>query len=125
MTFNWLDFLELGNSLLTSGKGPPIDESKLRAAIGRMYYAAFGELRHHYVNVERVRFSYSFEDHDILVREIDDKKSPRLAKDFTRLKNTRNMADYDNHLPGDVVKMAEGQLSRTKHILTKHGLLAS
>lgn len=124
MTFNWLNFLNLGNSLLASGKGPPLDESKIRTAISRMYYAAFGKLRNHYIDVEKVPFSYRPEDHDTLKREISDKRSPKLANDFHRLRDARNRADYDDKIHGDIIKMAERQLSLTEHVLEKHGLIS-
>ena len=124
MTFDWLEFLSLGESLMISGKEEePVNESKLRAAIGRMYYAVFGRVRQHYVDVERVSFSYGYEDHDILKREIENRKSPRVAMVFHRLRKKRNDADYDDEFPGNLISTAESQLTNAREVLSRHGLL--
>lgn len=123
MTFDWLNFLHLGDFLFTSGKAHPEDESKLRTSIGRMYYAVFGTTRDYYEEVKKVRFFNTHEDHDILWREIENEKGGRVANNFNRMRRTRNDADYKSSFPGDIVNTAELQTRRAREILSKHGLL--
>ena len=123
MTFDWLDFLSLGENLMSSGREEPIDESMLRTAIGRMYYAVFGKLRNHYADVEEVAFSYGPNDHGKSGSEIRRKKGRYHAKDFHRMRDTRNNADYENDFDEDIVSATEKQLTRAKEILDIHDLL--
>lgn len=124
MNFNWFDFMSLGESLLESGREEdPINESKIRTAISRIYYAVFGTSRKHYTDEYHVRFSYDETDHKTLVLEMESRKGSGVSNNLNRLRRTRNQADYNEVLHGDIINTAEMHLSRARHVLSKHSLL--
>ncbi len=47
MSFEWSEYLNVAQELIEQAKKASYQEAKVRAAISRAYYAAFGAARNH------------------------------------------------------------------------------
>lgn len=92
MTFDWVDFLNLANSLSSKA-----DESSKRSAISRAYYAAFCSARDRLTasGIDVPRTGKAHERVPELYGYSGDWESQQIKEMLTREKVIRNSADYD------------------------------
>ncbi len=106
MSFNWSEYFDVAQELFEQVKHPsPHQEAKLRIAISRAYYAAFGMARDHLrlkdkiweprtlTNVKRERVSV----HEYVIDQFinsPDSKRVEIGVNLDRLRKYRNAADY-------------------------------
>ena len=98
MTFNWTEYLALAQQLAGKAKISATQESRLRSAISRGYYAAFIQARNHLR--DRDGFAIPRKNtHDYVINQF--KNSPEsdrkdVGRILKRLRSNRNRADYDD-----------------------------
>lgn len=117
MPFAWRDFLEVARGLIDSS--PPPLEATMRTAVGRAYYAAFGEARTYAV----ANFGYTPVGNDREHRELSESFKVRgkfswAASTLGQLRLSRNQCDYDNEA-GDVAAMARASLARAEKLISQ------
>jgi uncharacterized protein (UPF0332 family) len=90
LAFDPKDFYDLARWLVTQSH----DESKLRTAISRVYYAA------HHIALERLvqknwmTPSGTGNDHGAVIRELRNRRTRQLADNLSKLLELRQHADY-------------------------------
>ncbi|WP_449419169.1 hypothetical protein [Phormidium nigroviride] len=101
MSFNWSEYLDLAQQL--AGKAPisATQESRLRSAISRAYYAAFIQARNRLRDGDSLSIPLD-RTHQYVIRQF--KNSPEtlrqsIGKNLSRLRVNRNRADYDDIVP--------------------------
>jgi hypothetical protein len=106
MSFVWSEYLDLAKELLGSSSGSPIEETKLRSAISRAYYAVFNEARNYIeVNKPKVIIPDTGGAHKVVPDTlIDDPTSTpdciSVGVNLNRLKANRRLADYKDAITG-------------------------
>jgi len=104
MSFDWSHFNDVARELIELEDSHTDYEARWRTAIGRSYYAAFGEAYQHLVNEGVMRR----EKHDDVHKKVwmaferqSQSESQRVALCLNRLRVLRNIADYDPVPPYD------------------------
>lgn len=95
MSFNWLDYLDLAKRLQTQA-AISSEESEKRTAMSRAYYAAAMTSRTFLAKTWTVPRK---ETHAFIIGRFTknkDRSYQKVGKDLKRLKDKREMADYDN-----------------------------
>lgn len=122
MNFDWAELLAVAELLSASDLGAD-REACLRSSIGRSYYAAFGSARHR-ARGGRLRTRQSAAEHGevsvFFARQYGD-AGAEIAKLLSRLRNNRNVADYDDHCD-DPETLSKESLTYARRVLS---LLAS
>ena len=112
MAFQWRDNLALAQELAKRS-----EETALRCAIGRAYYAVFGEARQRWIQ-EHGAIPLDIQVHNFLWNEY--KRADRLRKfigqDGAKLLAYRNLADYEEAFP-DLKSVVERVLIIAKKVL--------
>ncbi len=93
MTFNWANFYDVGNCMKDISK----KEEYQRSAVGRYYYAAFGQVKKYFEEKHHISIP-SNNSHSFLINELEnsfgDEKT--LGEYLRKIRRFRNYADYDN-----------------------------
>ena len=104
MSFDWHEYLVLARELAGSPTVPSIEEARLRSAISRAYYAAFGRARLHLSAVEGdTGIPATSEAHQQVGDNFAANPDPlhRLIGEHLRtLRLNRNLADYGPSVRG-------------------------
>lgn len=101
MSFNWSDYLTLAQQLAGKANISSSQESRLRSAISRAYYAAFIQAR----NYLRDRMGISIplkNTHQFVISQFQNNTDPRYQEIGTGLRilrSERNRADYKDTVP--------------------------
>ena len=90
MSFDWIDFLSLAESLYDNPQSPGPEEASWRSSASRAYYAAFQMVLHF------AKAQTGYEE---------------------RLRLNRRQADYDDVLKQHPRKLAEGSVLAAKYIV--------
>lgn len=104
MSFDWQEYLVLARELAGSPTVPSTEEARLRSAISRAYYAAFGRARLHLVADEGdTEIPATSEAHQQVGDKFAANSDPmyRLIGEHLRtLRLNRNLADYGPFVRG-------------------------
>ncbi|MDP9359964.1 MAG: hypothetical protein M3P29_00790 [Acidobacteriota bacterium] len=117
MSFDWGAFLAVAEALANADIG--VDrEACLRSAVSRAYYAAFGSARHR-ARERRLQTRQSAAEHGeisiFFARQYGD-AGIEIAKQLSRLRANRNIADYDDHCE-DAEKLSAESLTYARQVL--------
>jgi hypothetical protein len=116
MSFAWSDFLDLAHFLQTG----PVEiaaEVRLRAVVGRAYYAAFGVARSRAQSEGFIPLE-SAEDHFRLRDHFERTGRRDIARQLSRLRQWRNQCDYQD-AAGNVVMMAKESTAEAHRVIRK------
>jgi uncharacterized protein (UPF0332 family) len=95
--FDWIQYLRLAQWLCGAGPSPD-EEARLRCAVSRAYYAAFGRARRYLVELLGEQdIPTTGEVHEFVInyfREADDTDVALLGSDLDDLRDLRRDADY-------------------------------
>ena len=115
MTFDCSEYLTLAQQLAGKTLISASEESRLRSAISRGYYAAFILSRNYLRDCEKINIPAK-QTHQFVITQFkysSDFVKQRIGRDLSRLRFNRNQADYDDrieNLPAitrRVLKLAE------------------
>jgi uncharacterized protein (UPF0332 family) len=123
VAFNWIEYLNLAKEIATNNALGSTQESKLRCAISRAYYAAF----HKALTVVYPEGPPEIAGiHGELTRELkssDDRRRRQLGIDLDRLKGNRHRADYRSIIEGNLEALAENALIAAEEIIDRFNAL--
>jgi len=108
--FDWVDYLGLAHEMVTQGEpsGAP-EESRLRCAVSRAYYAAFGRAKVYLSDLYGPgKLPQTADVHEYVISQFrddsDDQVWRAIGADLERLREYRNMADYRENAHGWTAK---------------------
>jgi uncharacterized protein (UPF0332 family) len=122
MSFNWVDYLQLARELEgeTKNSEDSLLEAKLRTAISRAYYAAFGEACLLLIQKDGITLPREGR-HDFVIRVLSNspyRTRKSIGSNLRRLRDHRNTADYQRsnidklpYLTQTVIQLAESVIS--------------
>ena len=99
MPFQWSEYLELAEFLVTQQNAPYSQKAARRSAVSRAYYSAFCSAR------DYAQAHHGFEpkgrpgDHVALREHFKNRKQGAIADGLQQLREWRNECDYDNEMP--------------------------
>jgi uncharacterized protein (UPF0332 family) len=100
VSFDWSEYLDLARELAQQSSDPSLAEARLRAAISRAYYAAFCLARNHLRSRQpQLLFPTDAEIHRCVREQFQrslDPMSKAVAAHLDRLRDWRNLADYED-----------------------------
>ena len=119
MSYDWIEFLKLAESLGSSPDSPGPREAALRSAASRAYYAAFHQALEHAIG-EGFSPAYTGDDHKRVQAHFRRYSPPsrarrRIALELDRLLAERHKADYRNEIgkrPESLASHAIGMATR-------------
>jgi hypothetical protein len=119
MSYDWIEFLELAESLESGPDSPGPREAALRSAASRAYYAAFHQALE-YATREGFAPAYTGDDHKRVQAHFRrhtpaSKARRRIALELDRLLAERHKADYRNDIgkrPESLASHAVGMATR-------------
>lgn len=103
MTFEWSEYLNLARELAGKATTPANQETKLRAAISRAYYAAFIKARNYLRDSEGLSIPKTGEAHRYVQQQFafsPDRTRKKIAENLRYLRSYRRKVDYDDAVPG-------------------------
>ncbi|NEP42082.1 MAG: HEPN domain-containing protein [Okeania sp. SIO2H7] len=124
MTFNWLQYLGLAQQLAGKAQIYATQESRLRSAISRSYYAAFILARNYLRDEESISIPKQ-QTHKFVIQQFENSSEEvrqKIGKNLTRLRLSRNKADYDDNfdrLPEEtklMLKLANKTISAIENL---------
>ncbi len=98
MSFNWSEYLGLAQQLAGKAKISATQESRLRSAISRSYYAAFIQARNYLRDEEGIVIPNK-NTHQYVINQFNNSSElnrKKIAQQLKRLRDYRNQADYDD-----------------------------
>ena len=119
--FDWRDFFRLASELARPEDADPLREARLRAAIGRAYYASHWVAREFLIEIAGDEFAERLTgsglDHLTVIEELQSSAQTRLRRagiELDRLRRARTRADYDASSPvlADATERALAQANR-------------
>jgi len=125
--FNWLDYLNLAESMQLAADEFKLQEASFRSSASRAYYAAFHQAME---KAEREGYlpKYSGEDHIKVqehfqnfkgINQEEIKIRRKIKLDLDRLKDLRSKADYNNQLDRQARSLAVQAIGMAKSIIEK------
>jgi uncharacterized protein (UPF0332 family) len=134
MMFDWSNYLDLAKLLLqprTNGAEDLLEETCLRAAISRAYYAAFGVALAFAVGIDADRLLVADNKHALLINWYGQRQ--RVKRDYAtisqklrKLRDDRNQADYDAAPISSIAKKAAEVVTQAEMVIrTVQGLSAA
>jgi len=120
MSFNWVDFLALADTLVRDPSSPGPEEASLRSAISRAYYAAFCSARNFARDSENLALEHTARDHQLVryhFQGASDRTHRKIGLNLNRLRNNRNKADYDDTLVDRPVSLAQSSVAVARNVL--------
>ncbi len=100
MSFDWLEYLQLAEELLAKSTILPNDESKIRSAVSRAYYAAFNQAKLFLETKDRLTIPH-YNVHQYVIYQLKNSSDTRRKKIGNRLfvlRDYRNQADYNQNI---------------------------
>ncbi len=121
--FDPVEFNKLAQDLLGNLSGAPVassgpNQSKIRTAIGRCYYATFLVAREKLSNLGRITPTGRPLDHKIVVDALGGEASD-LGGKLYRLRVKRNKADYNLNPSGFRLQAGQHWLKITSYLISK------
>jgi uncharacterized protein (UPF0332 family) len=103
--FDWADYLVLARELVQRGEPSGASEqSRLRCAVSRAYYAAFGRARGYLsLRLGEAKIPDGPEVHEFVVtwlQQDSDRRCRKVGEDLDSLRQYRNDADYHAEVAG-------------------------
>jgi uncharacterized protein (UPF0332 family) len=98
MSFNWSEYLGLAQQLAGKSQISATQESRLRSAISRAYYAAFIQARNYLRDRDGISIPNQ-QTHQYVIQQFknsDDNLRQEIGECLERLRFRRNKADYDD-----------------------------
>jgi uncharacterized protein (UPF0332 family) len=98
MSFNWSEYLTLAQQLAGKAHISASQESRLRSAISRAYYAAFIQARNYLQEQDGMTIPL-LESHKFVINQFKNSSDPvrqLIGNNLKRLRDNRNKADYHN-----------------------------
>ena len=106
MSFDWSEYLNVAQELIEQAKKASYQEAKVRSAISRAYYAAFGAARSHLRYKDKIREPRPLVNasgeriniHEYVrekFKESDNEVRAEIGLTLERMCKNRNIADYD------------------------------
>lgn len=122
MSFNWDQYLDLATELAGKPqKTPSSEEARLRSAVSRAYYAAFGRARNELRDQRREVNAEKMTHKQLWKRfETGNEKDRQIATDGDRLRRDRNAADYDDNI-ANLSSLANSALELSAGIIDRLG----
>jgi len=99
MSFNWLQYLGLAQQLAGKAQISATQESRLRSAISRAYYAAFILARNYLRDEESISIPER-QSHKFVIEQFKNSSEEvrqTIGKNLARLRFSRNKADYNDN----------------------------
>ncbi len=99
MSFNWSEYLGLAQQLAGKAQISATQESRLRSAISRAYYAAFILARNYLRDEESISIPEK-QSHKFVIEQFknsSEKVRQTIGKNLARLRFSRNKADYNDN----------------------------
>jgi len=123
MSFDWSEYLYLAqeNADIRPDKSYSV-EAKLRVAISRAYYAAFCQARNYLIdNSSFVALSDQETHWDIIYKFLhsSDGSRRRIGLELSRLRNSRNQADYDDVYPNLSLATAQALVNAAQQVIIR------
>lgn len=108
MSFDWSEYLSIAQELIEQAKKSSYQEAKVRSAISRAYYAAFGAARNHLRYTDNIREPRPLVNesgeriniHEYVrekFKESDDETRAEIGLTLERMCENGNIADYGLH----------------------------
>lgn len=122
MSFDWSENLYLARELVGKPDKASNEEVKLRAALSRAYYAAFGKARNYLQDNTPFIASSSKDTHwDVINQFLHDSNPARrqIGWDLRYLFNYRKQADYDNDFSRLSAQMVESALDIAERVISR------
>jgi len=123
MSFDWSEYLYLAQEATNQVPSKPYsEEARLRAAISRGYYAAFCETRRYLTsNTTYIALSGKDTHWDIIYKFLhsSDGSRRRIGLELSRLRNSRNQADYDNVYPNLSLATAQALVNAAQQVIIR------
>ena len=120
MSFDWLDYIGLAEELAGQGKAVSSQESRLRSAVSRAYYAAFCKAGNRLRDQEDTKLP-PFDVHRFVwdqFKNSDSAARREIGTNGDRLKKDRVKADYDDTIP-NVASLTVKALRLSSQILNR------
>jgi uncharacterized protein (UPF0332 family) len=120
MTFDWYQYLVLAEYLYDNRDTFPDREACLRAAISKVYYAAFCLARNYARDLDRLVLDESAQDHGSVKKHYiraPDPKNRQVGNSLDRLRDLRNQADYSDTID-KLEDLAKAAISQSKQVHT-------
>jgi len=98
MSFNWSEYLGLAQQLAGKALISATQESRLRSAISRAYYAAFIQARNYLRDQDGLAIP-THNTHEYVINQFtnsSDRDRQEIGSSLKRLRIGRNQADYDD-----------------------------
>ena len=98
MSFNWSEYLGLAQQLAGKALISATQESRLRSAISRAYYAAFTQARNYLRDQDGIAIPTQ-NTHEYVINQFSnsaDEARQKIGRQLRRLRQRRNQADYDD-----------------------------
>ena len=126
MPMDWKEVWKLANDLATAPSPNAAPEASHRSAVSRAYYAAFCHARNHAERVQKYQRQRMFvggqwsqgNDHGALPSHYLKRGMSDIADPLKRLREWRNLCDYEDEVPGLVNLVTEG-LAEAKGLLNR------
>src|SRR5437879_2072183 len=119
--FDWGEYLYQAQRLAAGG-----DEAGYRSSISRAYYSAFGLARRRLSDVERLPVPPTGRAHEYVWTTFGsasgDVKRAAIGAGGRRLRNRRNLADYDD-VVADLALLSKESLAEAQRVLVLLGAL--
>jgi len=110
MSFPWREYRTLAEALIRARNTFAPPEARYRAAISRAYYAAYCAARNHARDSEGYMPVPTGRDHSLVAEHYQTGASRthhKIGQILQRLILDRHLADYDDHIGGNLRTMAQ------------------
>lgn len=121
MSYDWIEFLQLAESMESSPDSPGPREAALRSAASRAYYAAFHRALEYAIK-EGFSPAYTGDDHKRVQAHFRRSSPPskarrRIALELDRLLAERHKADYRNDIGKRPESLASHAIGMARRII--------
>ncbi len=118
MSFDWLEYFKLAEELLGKSSFLASDESKIRSAISRAYYAAFNQAKLFLETQDKLTIP-NYNVHQYVIHQLQNSSDTTRRKIGNRLlvlRDYRNQADYNQNTVF-TINNAEESLTLARRII--------
>jgi len=119
MSFDWTEYYRLAQELIGTSTTPANAEAKMRAAISRLYYAAFCRARNYLRDREGLIIPTGARAHRFVrdtFRNSQDRLRQKIGDKLDKMRVHRNRADYDD-IFGSLADLARVNLTWAQIII--------
>ncbi len=124
--FNWEEYFNLAKELSGDSSKRANNDSKLRSSVSRSYFAVFCIVRNHLRDKGKIlapdsRFP-NYYPHWFVIEKLvknSDKSKRRIGHNLKRLRNNRNLTDYEDKLKSNLQSLTLLSIALAEKILTE------